>query len=347
MTNHDRAVLLVNLGSPDSTSLPDIRRYLGEFLMDKYVLDVPVFFRWILVFCIIMPFRPKKTAAAYQSIWWDEGSPLMVLSKRLLRLVQDKVDIPVELGMRYGNPSIKAAIDRLCVNHSGLKEILLFPLYPHYAMASTKTVIEQTKLVMAKYYPDVTLKYIESFYDYPSYISSLSNSISDYKDKDCFDYLLFSYHGIPERHVKKTDPTQLHCKAIDDCCHVDSDAHRYCYSHHVYKTTQLVVDKLNLSLGSYSVSFQSRLGNDPWLLPFTDTTIKELAEKGVKRLAVVCPAFVSDCLETLEEMGEEGKEIFLEHGGESFTLIPCLNERLDWVHSMVDLIGDDTKHLVV
>ena len=347
MSNHKQAVLLVNLGSPDSTSLPDIRRYLGEFLMDKYVLDVPAFFRWILVYCLIMPFRPKKTAEAYQSIWWDEGSPLMVLSKRLLKLVQDKVGIPVELGMRYGNPSIKYAIDKLCSENSSLEEILLFPLYPHYAMASTKTVIEKTKSLMAQYYPNITLKYIESFYDYPSYISSLSNSISEYKDKDVFDYVLFSYHGIPERHVKKTDPTKLHCKVASDCCNVTSNAHRYCYSHHVYKTTELVVEKLKLAKDAYSVSFQSRLGNDPWLLPFTDATIEALAKKGVKRLAVVCPAFVSDCLETLEEMGEEGKEIFLENGGESFTLIPCLNERVDWVHSMVDLIGDDTKHLVV
>lgn len=339
-----KGYLIVNLGSPDSTSLPDIRRYLAEFLMDKFVIDVPVILRWLIVYCIILPFRPKKTAHAYQSIWWEEGSPLMVLSKRLLALVKKKVSLPVALGMRYGNPSIRYAIEELVSNNPDLKEIILVPLYPHYAMASTKTVIEKTADVVRRDFPQIQLKYIESFYDYPSYIDALTNSILEY-DPSQFDYILFSYHGIPERHVKKTDPTKAHCKKVSNCCHVNSEAHRLCYSHHVYKTTELVVKKLDLKPEEYSVSFQSRLGNDPWLLPATDDVIDSLAKKGIKRLAVVCPAFVSDCLETLEEIGEEAKESFLEHGGESFTLIPCLNEREDWVDSLVELMGDESKQL--
>ena len=345
MSYHKKAVLLVNLGSPDSTRISDVRRYLGEFLMDKYVLDVPAFLRWILVYCLIMPFRPKKSAEAYQSIWWDEGSPLIVLSKRLLSLVKAKVSYPVELGMRYGNPSIKFGIERLYQSNPQLEEILLLPLYPHYAMASTKTVIEKTKEIMSLDYPQLHLKYIESFYNYPAYINALSQSIQDFLNDNDVDYLLFSYHGIPERHVKKTDPTMQHCKKVENCCHIASEGHRYCYSHHVYKTTELVVEKLGLKKDTYSISFQSRLGNDPWLTPATDAVIEDLGKLGIKRLAVVCPAFVSDCLETLEEIGDEGKELFLESGGESFTLIPCLNERSDWVDAMIELLADDSKHL--
>lgn len=340
-----KAVLLVNLGSPDSTSVADVRRYLDEFLMDKYVIDAPFLIRLMIVKCFVLPFRPKKSAEAYKTIWWDEGSPLIVLSNRLLALAQKKCELPVGLGMRYGNPSILSGIQELIDSNPDLEDVLLFPLYPHYAMATTTTVVEKTKEVISKHFPKLNLSYIESYYDYKLYIDALVNSILVNKKKEKWDHLLFSFHGVPERHVKKTDITKSHCMKVNNCCYSDSKAHQYCYSHHVHKTALLTIEKLNLKPHEYTISFQSRLGNDPWLSPATDDTLERLAKKGIKNIGVVCPAFVSDCLETLEEIGVEGKEIFLENGGDSFTLIPCLNEDPNWVNVIISLINDQSKHI--
>lgn len=344
MTSQKKGILLVNLGSPDSTSVRDVRRYLDEFLMDKYVIDLPFLLRFLIVKCFILPFRPKKSAHAYETIWWDEGSPLIVLSQKLKDLVQQDSPYPVALGMRYANPSIKSAISSLLDQHPNLTDLLLVPLYPHYAMATTLTVLEKTKDVIKADFPQLNLSYIESFYDYPPYIDALAQSIKSSMTAD--DHLLFSFHGVPERHVKKTDPTTSHCMKVNNCCYSPcKEAHQYCYSHHVHRTARLVADRLNLTEDQFTISFQSRLGNDPWLSPATDSTIERLAKEGVKKLAVACPAFVSDCLETLEEIGEEGKEIFLDHGGDSFTLIPCLNDDPNWVQTLLTLIKDDSKHL--
>tara|TARA_A100001015_G_scaffold174960_1_gene194511 strand:- start:15758 stop:16819 length:1062 start_codon:yes stop_codon:yes gene_type:complete len=339
-----RAVYLVNLGSPDSTEVSDVRRYLDEFLMDKYVIDAPFLVRLMVVKCFVLPFRPKKSAEAYESIWWDEGSPLIVLSKRLLSHVQKKCNYPVGLGMRYGSPSILSGLQELVNSNPDLEEVFLFPLYPHYAMATTTTVVEKTKEVMSKHFPHLTLSYIESYYDYKPYINALTASIKANRKKENWDHLLFSFHGVPERHVKKTDKTKSHCMKVNNCCYSDSKAHEYCYSHHVHKTALLVVEQLNLKPDEYTISFQSRLGNDPWLSPATDSTLERLAKKGIKNIGVVCPAFVSDCLETLEEIGEEGKEIFLENGGERFSLIDCLNEDPLWVDTIISLIKDLSYH---
>lgn len=327
-------VLLVNLGTPDSFEIKDVRRYLAEFLMDKYVLDVPYFLRALLVYGIILPFRPKKSAAAYKSIWWDEGSPLMVLSQQLLAACKEKSSHHISLGMRYGNPSIKAGIDDLLKQNPSLTHVKLIPLYPHYAMSSFQTVVEKTKTVIDRYFPQLVLECISPFYQEPAYIQALANSIKPYLDK--VDYVLFSYHGIPKRHLNVTDPTNAHCNKVENCCKVaNTQAHQVCYRHQCVQTTQKTLDVLGSAVKDWGLSFQSRLGPEPWLTPYTDKTIEELAQKGVKRLAIVCPAFVSDCLETLEEMGEEGKEIFEEHGGESFHLIPCLNTNPDWVDALV------------
>lgn len=343
-----KGILLVNLGSPDSTSVSDVKRYLDEFLMDKYVLDVPFLVRLLIVKCFILPFRPKKSAEAYSSIWWDEGSPLIVLSKRLKALFEQQTTLPVELAMRYANPSIHDAIKSLIKKNPNLSELFLFPLYPHYAMATTLTVVEKTKEILKEYFPKLKLTYIESFYDHPGYINALAKSIKKYLSKNKDTHLLFSFHGVPERHVKKTDPTKKHCMTVNNCCYSScKEAHRYCYSHQVHRTARLVIECLGLKEGQFTISFQSRLGNDPWLSPATDDTIERLAKEGIKKLAVVCPAFVSDCLETLEEIGEEGKEIFLEHGGNDFTLIPCLNEDENWVKVMHDLFKDKSLHLDV
>ncbi len=323
-----KGVLLVNLGSPDSPEPKDVKRYLDEFLMDGRVIDVPYLLRAFIVKGIILNTRPKKSAEAYKKIWWEEGSPLIVLSERLQRKVQQETTVPVGLAMRYGNPSIKKGLTQLY--NQGVKEVLLLPLYPQYAMATTETILVLAQKLQKKYFPDLTIKSIEHFYKKPDYIDVLSTSIKEYLQDKEWDHLLFSYHGVPERHIIKSDVTKSHCKINGTCCITPSPAHNYCYRHQCYETTRQVVSKLQLPEGSYSTSFQSRLGKDPWLQPYTDATVQELAKKGVKKLAIVTPAFVSDCLETLEEIGMEAREDFLENGGKACHVIPCLNDRDDW-----------------
>lgn len=324
-----KAILLVNLGSPDSPKVPDVKKYLDEFLMDGRVIDVPYLLRAFLVKGIILNTRPKKSAAAYKSIWWEDGSPLIVLSKRLQAKVQEFSDLPVGLGMRYGNPSIEKGISDLASQNQDLEKVLLVPLYPHYAMSSYETVVVKAKEVMAKKFPALKMSVKRQFFDDADYIEILSKSIGSHLDKE-YDHILFSYHGIPERHVRKSDVTGSHCLANGDCCDVKSAAHENCYRHQVLETTKSVVKALNIPEEKYSSSFQSRLGRDPWLQPFTDHVINDMPSKGIKKLIVVCPAFVSDCLETIEEIGIEAREEFIAHGGEEFTLIPCLNENADW-----------------
>ena len=331
-------VLLVNLGTPKSFNTKDVRTYLAEFLMDKYVLDVPYLLRLFLVYVVILPFRPKKSAEAYKSIWWKDGSPLMVLSQRLLKACQKKSKYNMALGMRYDSPSIKAGIETLLEQMPEMKKVFLVPLYPHYAMASYETVVEKTKTVLDKHFPELIFESLEPFYNKKPYIDVLSKSITPYKDK--VDYILFSYNGITVRHLKKRDLTKSHCYQNKNCCNVVSEAHSKCYKHQCVQATYDVVKTLGLDEDKWGISFQSRLGSDPWIEPFTDKTIESLAKKGIKRLAVVCPAFVSDCLETLEEMGEEGKEIFQESGGQDFYLIDCLNTNEDWVDVLVNMIEE-------
>ncbi len=333
-----KGVLLVNLGSPDSTSTKDVKKYLGEFLMDERVIDIPLIWRTLLVKGIILNTRPKKSAAAYKKVWWDEGSPLIVLSKRLHKKVADYSDIPIALAMRYGNPSMEKGIENLV--KQGVAEILLIPLYPQFAMATTETIEVLADEILKKHFPKIKLTKFPSFYNRTDYIAVLSKSIQKEINKTKPQHLLFSYHGVPERHIKKSDITKSHCKIDGSCCNTPSPAHEFCYRHQCYETTKLVAEALNLNEGTYSTSFQSRLGRDPWLQPYTSDTIELYAKKGIKNLAIVTPAFVSDCLETLEEIGMEGKDSFLENGGEKFTTIPCLNDRDDWAKTIVNWITD-------
>jgi ferrochelatase len=323
-----RAALLVNLGSPDAPTESDVRRYLNQFLMDEYVIDKPWLLRRFVVSAFILPKRPAESAHAYQSIWQEEGSPLIIMSKKLHALVQQRSTVPVGLAMRYQNPSMESEILKLVQEHDP-DEILLIPLYPHYAMSSVTTSIKEAERIFALHNLRATLKVHPAFYKDPAYITSLVNSAKALLDQD-YDHLLFSYHGIPERHIRKTDPTKSHCLTTPNCCNVDSPAHEFCYRHQCYKTTELFVKEAGIPEGQYSVSFQSRLGRDPWLKPYTDFELERLAKEGVKKIVVICPAFVSDCLETIEEIGMRGKEDFETAGGESLTLIPCLNDRPDW-----------------
>jgi ferrochelatase len=331
-----KGALLVNLGSPNSTSVKDVKNYLDEFLMDKRVIDTPYLIRAFVVKGIILNTRPKKSAEAYKKIWWPEGSPLIVLSKRLLKKVQEKTDIPVELAMRYGNPSIKSGIEKLVAK--GVTEIMLIPLYPQFAMATTETIVVLANKIIKKHFPSVKLFDVPAFYNLPDYVKVLSESIQQHLDIHKPDHLLFSYHGVPERHILKSDITKSHCKIDGSCCKTPSPAHDFCYRHQCYQTTKNVATYLNLKEGTYSTSFQSRLGRDPWLQPYTDQTIDNFAKNGIKNLAVVTPAFVSDCLETLEEIGMEAKHSFEENGGEHFSTIPCLNDDTNWANTLANWI---------
>ncbi|MBU3820728.1 ferrochelatase [Flavobacteriaceae bacterium XHP0103] len=324
-----KGVLLVNLGSPDSYDPKDVKKYLGEFLMDERVIDIPLVARTALVKGIILKTRPKQSAAAYKKIWWKEGSPLIVISEKLQNKIQQQVEVPVALAMRYGSMTIKKGLQELV--DKGVEEVLLFPLYPQFAMATTETILVLAEEIRQESFPNLKIESVPAFYNKPDYIEVLSNSIKNHLKGKNYEHLLFSYHGVPERHIRKSDVTKSHCKIDGQCCVTPSKAHAFCYRHQCLEVTRLVAEKLQLKEGSYSTSFQSRLGFDPWLLPYTDRTIERLGKSGVKNMAIVTPAFVSDCLETLEEIAMEGQEIFHEVGGKEFTTVPCLNDDDEWV----------------
>jgi protoporphyrin/coproporphyrin ferrochelatase len=332
-----RGVILMNLGSPDSTEVKDVRRYLNEFLMDERVIDMPFLARFLLVRGIISPFRAPKSAEAYKTIWTKEGSPLIELTKQLRAALQQQVDEPVEIAMRYGNPSMKTAFDELLKKEPQLEEVIAVPLYPHYAMSSYETAVEHAKTVHKKEGYTFSLNFINPYYKNTDYIEALAESMKPYLQQE-YDHILFSYHGVPERHIHKGDVTGNHCLKVNNCCEVDSPAHAQCYRHQCLVTTKLVAEKLGIGADKYSFSFQSRLGRDEWLKPYTAKRFEELPAEGKKKILVACPAFVSDCLETLEEIAEQGKETFMHAGGESFTMIPCLNVHPLWVKALASWV---------
>jgi ferrochelatase len=330
-----KAVLLVNLGSPDSTSVPDVRRYLREFLMDERVLDVPWLSRFCVVHFAILPSRPAQTAHAYQSIWTKDGSPLIVTSKRVQEKLRQRVSVPVELAMRYQNPSIESAL-RLLVGQ-GTRELLVIPLFPHYAMSSYESAVERVKELSRRRTPQMRIEVEPPYFDRPEYIRAMAASADDYL-RGGYDHLLFSFHGVPERQIRKSDPTGSHCLASANCCQVDSVAHATCYRAQCFKTVVAFVRERAIPEGRYSVSFQSRLGSTPWLQPFTDEVIPRLASQGTKKLLVICPSFVSDCLETLEEIGMRGRDSFLQAGGKELQQVPCLNEHPQWIEVLRGMV---------
>jgi protoporphyrin/coproporphyrin ferrochelatase len=330
-----KGVLLVNLGSPDSPSVHDVRKYLSEFLMDGRVLDAP----WPVRFCVvnfaILPSRPKESAHAYQKIWTPEGSPLVVTSRHVRDKLQERVAVPVELAMRYQNPSIKSALKKLADQQ--VTELLVIPLFPHFAMSSFETAAVRVKEIAAWLAPQMKITIQPPYFDAPEYIAALAASAKDYLDSG-YDHLLFSFHGVPERHLRKSDPTGCHCLKVENCCEVPSPAHATCYRAQCFKTVAAFVAAAGVPKEKYSVAFQSRLGKDPWLKPYADLEIEKLVGRGVKKLLVMCPAFVSDCLETIEEIGIRGRETFLKAGGENLTLIPCLNEHPQWLAALEKMV---------
>ena len=323
------AVLLLNLGSPDSTSVPDVRRYLREFLGDERVIDRPPQpFRWILVNGLIVPFRAPKSAHAYQSVWTAEGSPLVVTSRRTQQKLQQRFNLPVELAMNYGNPSIPDVLHKLA--KAGIDRLLLFPQYPHYAMSSWETVVAKVYREAAKIAPDVRIECVQPYFADDDYVAALVASARPYLAKP-HDHLLFSYHGIPVRHLTKADSSQAHCQIAPDCCNTCSPVHSTCYKAQVTRTTQAFAKLAGLDPARWSMSFQSRLVGEPWISPYTDYEFERLPKAGKKRLLVITPAFVTDCLETLEEIRMRGAEDYLAAGGESFEHIPCLNDLPVWI----------------
>jgi ferrochelatase len=330
MTN--KAVLLANLGSPDNPDTASVRRYLNQFLMDHHVIQLPWLLRRMIVSLFVLPTRPKASAEAYQSVWTDEGSPLVVLSEQLKNALQAKLEMPVAMAMRYGKPSIESELLALS-QQPGIEEVVYIPLYPHFADSTVTTSIEEAERVIKKHQLNIKLNVVEPFYDQPEYINALVLSAKPYLEEE-YDHIVFSYHGLPESHITKRDPSGQHCLQGSGCCQQTNEAHKTCYRHQIMRTTQCFIEQAGIPSDKYSVAFQSRLGRAKWLGPNTEDRLRELAQSGVKNVLVICPAFVTDCLETLEEIAIRADEVFKEAGGSELTLIPCLNEHSAWVDTL-------------
>lgn len=330
-------VLIVNLGTPDSPNTPDVRKYLREFLMDGRVIDIPAIGRWPLVNLIIAPFRSPKSAKIYQELWEERGSPLKFYGEDVEKMLQEKLgdDYVVKLAMRYQSPSMDDGLEQF--RKSGFQKIILVPFFPQYASASTGSVFEKAMKIVGSWQVIPEIKFTNTFYDHPKFIEHFVKTARKYMAENHFDHFLFSYHGLPERHMRKGDCTGEVCK-LGSCCDTLHSMNQLCYRAQCFATTRLMVKELGLAEGTYTTSFQSRLGNDPWIKPYTDDVIKDLAKSGKKSVLAFSPAFVSDCLETTIEVGEEYKEIFEEHGGEHWQLVESLNNSPLWVELLEDLV---------
>lgn len=330
MTDH--ALLLVNLGSPASTEVADVRRYLNQFLMDPYVIDLPWPVRRLLVSLILIK-RPEQSAHAYASIWWDEGSPLVVLSKRLQQaMTHEWSHGPVKLAMRYGEPSLETVLTQLAAQ--GIRKVTLAPLYPQFADSTVTTVVEEARRVIRDKKLSFELALLPPFFNQPEYLQALVQSVQPYLAQD-YDHLLLSFHGLPERHITKLDPTGNHCFKDGDCCaKAPPEVLAVCYRAQCMRSSAEFARLMGIPDGKWSVSFQSRLGRAKWIEPYTEAHLAELAGQGVKKLLVMCPAFVADCIETLEEIGDRGAAQFKEAGGEELVLIPCLNDDPNWAKAL-------------
>ncbi len=333
-------LMLVNLGTPDSTSVPDVRRYLREFLSDPRVIDMNPVGRWFLLNLIILPRRPKQSAEAYRTIWTDAGSPLLVHSRDVADKVQARLgdSVLVTLAMRYQNPSIRAALDRFAAE--GIDEIVVLPLFPQYASATTGSVVEKVMAEAKKEWNTPYLQFIPAFFEHSGFIEPMAAIAKGHLDEFQPDHLLMSFHGLPIRHLHKSEPAGGSlCLVSSDCCDSIRRENRNCYRAQCFATARAVAASIGLDSAQYGVAFQSRLGKDPWIPPFTDGEIERLARAGTKRLSVMCPAFTADCLETIEEIGDRARESFLQAGGEAFQLIPCLNSDDRWADGIVEILS--------
>ena len=321
-----KGILLVNLGTPDSPQTADVSKYLNEFLMDPRVIDVNPVLRTFLVKGIIVPFRAPKSAKLYQQIWDSEtGSPLLHYSILQHKALQERLgdEYQVELAMRYQSPSIESALERLKANL--VSDIKVIPLFPQYASASTGSVHDKVMELIRQWQTIPNISFINSFHDNDLMIQTFADNAKKYQP-ETYDHILFSFHGLPQRQIKKCDHTGNYCLQIDGCCDTLNDTNKFCYSAQSYDTARLIAEKMGLPKDKYTVCFQSRLGNDPWVQPYTSKVIEELAKEGKKRLLVFCPAFVADCLETVYEVTEEYGGEFRALGGEHVQLVDSLND---------------------
>ena len=329
-------VLLVNLGTPDSTKTSDVRKYLREFLMDWRVIDIPFLNRWALINLIIAPFRAPKSAHEYKKLWQEKGSPLLFHGLELQKLLQEKLgnDYIVGFGMRYQNPSIEKAVE--IFKDKAIEKLIIIPLYPQYASASTGSSIEEVMKVIGQWQIIPETKIVSNFCDHPLFIKAFAELGRKYMQANSYDHVIFSYHGIPERQILKGSVKEQ-CQ-LGTCCMSYHARNKYCYRAQCFETTRLLVKELGLSEGSYSVSFQSRLGKTPWIKPYTDHNIEALAKEGKKNVLFFSPSFVADCLETTVEGGEEYRDLFKEHGGEKWQLVESLNTSQPWVECLKEMV---------
>ena len=335
MSENTTGILLINLGSPKKLTKKSVREYLKVFLSDDYVLDLPKILQQIILRVFILPFRPKKTLEAYELIWTPEGSPLIISTESIANKLSLKTGWDVDYAMRYEDPSIENAL--LNFKNKGIYKIIVISLYPHNAMATTITTEIETRIVANKLSEDFELVFTKPFFDNEIYINAISKTIKPHIEKASFDKIVFSYHGIPKRQAKKTDETGVHCFSDSNCCEIAGDGSKDCYRSHTRIASDLTARKLGLSDDQWEVAYQSRLGPG-WLTPFTDKRLAELPEEGKKNIAVLCPSFISDCLETLEEIDIRGRKTFFDAGGEIMTYIPCLNDSEDTINLLENLV---------
>lgn len=337
MKSFSTGILLVNTGSSSAPETAETREYLRQFLSDPRIIDIAAWKRWLLVNLIILPFRPAKTAEAYKAVWTDRGSPLLSISEDFAKALGEVLpEMRIEIGMAYGVPSIETGMDKLIA--TGVDRIVVVPMFPQYASATTGGVVERCSKHAAGMWNTPFLSFLPPYFDDEGYLEAWEAVAAERLAAFQPDHVLLSYHGLPERHIFKGDPSGSHCLKVKDCCAVETPANKNCYRRQCMATSRAIIQRLGLEEGKYSLTFQSRLGRDPWLSPATDQTVVALAKSGVKRLAVLSPAFTADCLETLEEIGMQAKESFEEHGGEAFELIPSLNTHPRWVAALADLI---------
>jgi len=333
-----KGVLLANLGTPDAPTRGAVYRYLKQFLLDGRVIDIPAVPRHLLVRGIIAPFRSGSSAKLYQRLWTDEGSPIKKYGYVLRDGVQQALgdDYHVVLGMRYQNPSLESAVTELL--DAGVDEITVFPLFPHYASATTGSVHDEVMRLLRKEQVIPTMKFVNSYYDHPDLIKVFADNARKY-DLDSYDHFVFSFHGVPQRQMKKADRTKQHCIKKDNCCSSICEANKFCYSAQCHATAHAIAADLGLKPEQYSISYQSRLGRDPWLQPYTDKVLEaRVEEQGDKNILVFSPAFVADCLETTIEIGYEYKEEFEEWGGDNLDLVESLNDNPQWISAVAKMV---------
>lgn len=331
-----KGILLVNLGTPDSPEVKDVRKYLDQFLMDERVIDIPAFNRTLLVKGIIVPFRSPKTSKLYKEIWDENGSPLLYFSKIQAGLLQDQLgpDYQVELAMRYQNPSIATALEKMKANL--VEDIRVIPMFPQYASASTGSVIQSVMEILARWPTVPPVSFVNSFHNNELVLEAFAENAKKYQP-ETYDHVLFSFHGLPERQLLKCDHTGSYCLKKENCCETLNDTNKYCYSAQGHDTARLIAQKLHIARENYTVCFQSRLGKEPWVQPYTTDVLKKLAAEGKKRLLVFSPAFVADCLETLYEITVEYHEEFKALGGEHVQLVESLNDHPKFIKALVEL----------